>query len=212
MEWTRSTWLRALVIGVLAVYVPFQLTQRDWLWTAVGAVLLVLNLLSWRRRGPSGPVASAPAGGDGPVTAGGVDVTLGELMARPELQEIWGSGPAVWRQVSHLGEGDDLDLPAAEVADHVWISEDDDVPSAQTRWLVAVDDELKPLLDLDRAEEEDPLVAVIAGHPAVAEVMHTDREEYLVVTRTSLTLEEVAELAARGLIAHHREASDRLGR
>ena len=215
MEWARSNTFRGLVVGMLVIFVALQVTQREWSWVAVGSALLVLNLLLWRRhraitgrgRASAPVVVSASL-----VMEPGVDATLTELLDRPAVQQVWSTGPAVWKQVSYLDDADGLELSAAEVADYVWILTHDDetVRQMQTHWSVGVGDELKPLLDLDIAEDDDQLVATLASHPAVAEAEHTDREQYHVVLRAPLTLDDMAALAARGLIAHHIDAVRRL--
>lgn len=224
MQWARSNTFRGLVVGMLVVFVVIQGTERAWVWLGIGTALLVLNLVSWRRqhgRGATHPQAAPRHAPSRHATTrastcllmpDGVDATLSELLERSPVQQAWNTGPAVWRQVSYLEDRDDLELRADEVADYVWISTYDDETIAQTQahWAVGVGDELKPLLDLDVPEEEDPLVAMLASHPSVAEAVHSDREQYHVVLRAPITLDDMAALAARGLIAHHLDAVRRL--
>jgi hypothetical protein len=213
MDWTRSDAFRGVVVALLLVYVVVQATLGDWTWVAIGTALLVLNLVLWAVRAPAAPAvpgSSAPT--TEPLVPVGVDSTLADLLDRPGVQQAWSAGPAIWQQVSYLDDEDDLELPAHEVADYVCVSSYDDETVRQTEmhWSVAVGDELKPLLDLDVDEGSDPLVATLAGHPSVDEVQHSDREQYQVALRAPMTLDDMAVLAARGLVAHHLEAVRRL--
>lgn len=212
MEWTRSSTVRALVVGLLGVLLLVQVVRDEWSWALVTAALLALNVVSWRRQTTRTGSTSASDSDDlGPPD--GVEVRLATLLHRLPVQRAWSAGPAVWQQAAHVKGGDDLQLSAAEVADHVWIGRDPGrLRGAPPEWSVAVDDELKPLLDLDLVEEQDPLVRVLAEHPSTTDVAHVDREVYCFAERHPMTLEEVAVLAARGLIAHHRAAGSGPGR
>lgn len=202
MKWTQSNTFRGVVVAVLVAFVVLQVVQRDWPWLLAGCALLLLNVVSWRAQ-------LSMAGRGVPLVPTGADMTLSELLDRPAVRHAWDAAPAVWHQVSYLVDEEDLSLEAAEVADHVWI-----ISGAETQWhwSVAVGDELKPLLDLDVDQDADPLIATVSAHPAVAEVDHVDREEYAVVLRAPMTLDEVAALAVRGLVAHHLDAVRRLKR
>lgn len=207
VKWTQSNTFRGFVVAVLVVFVVLQVVQRDWPWLLAGSALLLLNVVSWRAQvSRAGRAPVLPRGDLAPDAA---DVTLSELLDRPAVRQAWDTSPAVWRQVSYLEDDDDLSLEASEVADYVWLLTSDET---QWHWSVAVGDELKPLLDLDVDPDEDPLIATLAGHPAVAEVDHVDREEYAVVLRSAMTLDEIAVLAVHGLVAHHLDAVRRLKR
>lgn len=208
MMWTRSNTTRGIVIALLVAFIVIQVAQRDWPWVGVMTALLALNVLSWRaQRSRSG---RPDVGGSGAgLVPTGVDSTLSELLDRPAVQQVWSSAPRTWQQVSYLGDEGDLALDADEVADYVWVITHDD-ESEQAHWSVAVGDELKPLLDLDVDQDADPLIATLLAHAAVVEALHADREVYEVVVRTPMTVDEIATLAARGLIAHHLDAVRRL--
>lgn len=143
---------------------------------------------------------------------------LVDLLDRPAVKAAWDDGPALWRSVwpdfAHHGEDepvdeeDDFFFTAAEVAALVGIESCDigDFAELEAHWTVRVSDELQPFLDLDLEELVDPTVAVLSGHPSVAHVEHGSREEWHVCVDAPLVLEEVASLAARGLIANHLDA------
>lgn len=203
MEWARTNTVRAVVVGLLVIFVVAQAVQRDWAWLAAGTALLLLNLVLWREYRASGPSGATTTGAPD-EEAPDVDATLSELMGLPGVAEAWRSGPDVWRQVSYLDDEDDLSMPAREVADYAWVT------CSDGEWSVAVGDELKPLLDLDLPGDQDPLVTTLAAHRGVAQVHHSDREQYDVVLSAPVRLAELASLAARGLVSHHLEAVRRL--
>ncbi|UUZ60448.1 hypothetical protein [Nocardioides sp. B-3] len=210
MKIAQNSVLRGLVVGMLIVFVGVEVTQRDWSWVGVGTVLLLANIASWRHQ-LSGAGRPATPGADGTLVPHDVDLTLGALLDRPSVRQARDAAPAVWQQVLDLVEEVDLSMEASDVAELVWLTTDD-AAHGPWHWSVAVGDELKPLLDLDVPEDQDPFVATVSAHPAVADVAHVDREEYAVVLRSPMTLDEMAVLAVHGLVAHHRDAVRRLKR
>ncbi len=212
MNWTRRERFRALVVALMATALVLNLIQRDWLWIAITTALLVLNLVSWRHDRVRTKRDNSPAPADlpsPPVSQMGIDATLAELLDLPVVAQAWNIGPEVWRQVAYLDEDDDLALPATEVAHFIWVSTLGTHHSPMD-WSLAVGEELKPLLDLDVEAEEDPIIRTLLDNPAVAEAVHSDREQYDVVLRAPLALGDMAALAARALIAHHLDAVRRL--
>lgn len=206
MSWARSTPFRAVVVAGLLILLLGNLAEGDWAWVGIFAAVVALNLWTWRRQrsierdaaGVSGPAADR-------LLPAAIEVTLADLLDRPRVRDAWAVGPAMWQQGGPVGGGlpeEDLHLSSAEVAEYVWITvvdEDDETPT----WSVGVGDELKPLMDLDLDVHEDRLVAVLGSHPAVAAVDHSDREQYEVTVRGRMSLDDIAVLVARGLIAHH---------
>ncbi|QIK74292.1 hypothetical protein [Nocardioides piscis] len=212
MEWTRSKTFRGFVIALLAIFLVIQVAQRDWPWVGVMTALLVANIASWRAQQNRSLQPRAPAVPKGALVPPGVDVTLRELLDRPAVRQAWSTAPVVWQQVSYLDDEENLSLTADEVANFVWVSTHDVGPSQtqSAHWSVGIGDELKPVLDLDVPEDEDALTATLADSPAVGEVAHMDREDYEVTLAAPMTLDEIAALAAQGLIAHHLDAVRRL--
>ena len=207
MEWTRSPVMRALAMAASVGLVVVHWDQRNgWFW--VGVALVVLNVagfLASRSRAAHGELFTGSRGADG----GALDDEdehshrLDELLALPGVAAVFAAGPDVWRQVSYLD--DPLgSTTAEELAEFVWLEHDDD------GWAIGLGDEVKPYLDLDVPEEDDPVVAVLRNHPSVEDAYHEDREVYRVELRRPLSTEEFAELAARALVSHHAQAVARL--
>jgi hypothetical protein len=208
MEWARSNTARTVVVSFLVVYLAVLVTEKEWSTVPWFAALLVINLVLWwvHLRSSRREEAGLGLAGRTGLTEPGVDATIAELLDRPAVAAAWSARPDVWRQVSYIEEGDDLATPAEDVAESIWITSDDE----EGEWSVSVGDELKPLLDLDVDEDEDPLVLTLRSHPAVAEAGHMDREVYVATLRAPLTLDEFTVLAIRGLLAHHDDAVRRL--
>lgn len=202
MEWTRSPWMRAIaLVASLALVVTHWEGQGPWFW--VGAVLVLLNLAgparAGSRAGRSPGDASDPDGGSTHREA--QEHRLVDLLGSPGVAAAFAAGPRLWRQVSHLDDGQLDPMTADELAGHVWLELDDD------GWTIGLDDEVKPYLDLDLDEADDPVVTVLRAHPAVGDAYHEDREVYRVEQHGPLGVDETAELAARALVAHHVHAA-----
>lgn len=84
---------------------------------------------------------------------------------------------------------------AEELAAFVWIENDEG-------WAIGLGDEVKPYVDLDIDEADDPVTHVLENHPAVEDAFHEDREVYRIEQRRPISTEEFAELAARALVSH----------
>ena len=91
---------------------------------------------------------------------------------------------------------------AEELAAFVWIEHDEE-------WAIGLGDEIKPYVDLDIDEADDPVISVLKNHPAVREAFHEDREVYRIEQRRPISTDEFAELAARALVSHHSHAASR---
>lgn len=188
----------------LAVAAAVTLVVRGWeerggfFW--VGVALLLLNIAGYaasRRAAEEGTGPAAPPDGR--------PHRLVELRHLPAVAAALAAAPPRWQQVSCPEEAFgpfDLD----EVLAHVWLEPDG------ADWLVAVDDELKPYLDLDVDERGDPALRTFLAHPSVAAAWHEDREVYRVETARGVGLEELGALAVHALAAHHGDAAARLPR
>ena len=206
MSWTRSIPFRLVVIALLLVVLVANAADGDWTWVALAGALLVLNVVGLgvqlrarARPAAVGPTPPLPRQDDGVM----VGTTLAALAPQvPEVAAAWAEGPQTWEQVSLLEEVTEP-WPAAEVLEHVYVESDGET------WRVAVEDDIFSLVDLDMPEEEDPLLATLRSHPAVADAWHADREVYEAELGAPLELPGFAALAARGLVAHHLLARQR---
>ena len=191
MEWTRSPLMRALALMASVALVVVHWQDRGvWFWVGVALTLLNLaGILAARSR------TGMPAGRQSEQREQGGSHTLGELLSLPGVATALAAGPPVWQQVSYLD--DPLGpMPVEELADYMWIEDHDG-------WGIGLGDEVKPYLDLDLDEADDPIIDVLRSHPAVADAYHEDREVYRVEERRPIGTEEFAELAARALVSHH---------
>ncbi len=185
MEWTRSPLMRAVALAAsVGLVVIHWDTRGPWFW--VGVALVALNVAGLAARSRTGPPAEPEEGGS---------YRLADLLFVPGVAAALAAGPEVWRQVSYLDDPIEP-MPVRELAAYVWVGHDAD-------WSIGLGDELKPHLDLDLDEAEDPIIGVLLAHPAVADAFHEDREVYRVETRRRISTEEFAELAARALVSHH---------
>jgi hypothetical protein len=178
----------------LTASVALILVHRDergaWFW--VGVALLVLNLVGLRATGSQ----AARSGEDGRSHR------LDELLSLPGVAAAFAAGPALWRQVSYLDDTQFEPTTAEELAAFIWIENHE-------AWTIGLGDEVKPYVDLDMNEADDPVISVLEAHPAVEEAVHEDREVYRVEQRQPISTEEFAELAARALVTHHVQAAAR---
>ena len=191
--------MRSLALAASAALVVIHADERGrWFW--VGLALVVLNVggfLSRRLRADQG--ASSAGHGD----ESGRSHLLAELLSLPGVAAALADGPRVWRQVSHLDATAFEPTPAEELAEFVWLEQDDE------GWTIALGDEVKPYVDLDMDEAVDPVISVLESHPAVERAVHEDREVYRIEQRRALSTTEVAELTARALVSHHLRAAGR---
>jgi hypothetical protein len=104
--------------------------------------------------------------------------------------------------VSYLHDTEFEPTTGEELAAFIWIENDEG-------WTIGLGDEVKPYVDLDIDEADDPVISVLKAHPAVEEAFHEDREVYRIEQRRPIGTEEFAELAARALVSHHVHAAAR---
>lgn len=205
MGWTRGSWMRALALAASIALVVTHWSERDgWFW--LGAALVALNLLTlWRsRRIPVGGTDQAGADRAGADAEEATDLSLAELLDRPGVAAAFAAGPEWWCQVSYLDDEPLDPLTVPEVASYVWIENSDG-------WGIGLGEEMKPHLDLDLPEEDDPIVNVLKSHPGVTDAYHEDREVYRIEQSRPISVEEFAELVVRALVAHHVRVAARLG-
>lgn len=200
MEWTRSPLMRAIALTAsIALVVVHWEDRGTWFW--VGVALTVLNLLGIWSAKARADRPDRPAGRPQHDDEEGGSPRLVELLSLPGVAAALAEGPPLWQQVSYLDDpmGPLEPMPVEELAEYIWLERDHG-------WAIGLGDELKPYLDLDVPEEDDPVVAVLKSHPAVADAYHEDREVYRVEQRGPISTEEFAELAARALVSHHVDA------
>lgn len=208
MDWTRSPLMRTFALAASVALTLIHWDERGaWFW--VGVALVVLNVSGfltsrWRAgRGDGSTVSHWP--GDLPLDGEGEDGQshrLDELLSVPGVAAAFAAGPQEWRQVSYRDDTQFEPTTAEELAAFVWIENDEG-------WAIGLGDEVKPYVDLDIDEAEDPVISVLKAHPAVEDAFHEDREVYRIEQRRPITTEEFAELAARALVSHHVHAAAR---
>ncbi len=188
-------------VGLVVVYWD---ERGAWFWLGVALVVLnLVGLLASRSRDAHGelfPGSHEPGGMSDSEDE--QSHRLDALLALPGVAAAFAAGPQVWRQVSYL-EDPFAPTTAEDLAEFIWLEYDDD------GWAIGLGDEVKPYVDLDMPEEDDPAVSVLKAHPAVEDAYHEDREVYRVEQRRPLGTEEFAELAARALVSHHVQAAAR---
>lgn len=209
LPWLTRPWVRVALIVVIGLILVSEWPERGllfWLGILVIGMQVIALAVGTQpaRAGADSESGSANVNVDDDSEAS-IDVRLVELLDRPEVAAAVAEAPSMWRQVSYLE--DELEpVPLTELAEDIWVSLDGE------GWTVAVGDELKPYLDLDVDEEDDPLVQALVAHPAFAIAYHEDREVYRAEPPVSLPVEEFAALAVRGLTRHHLAAVERLDR
>lgn len=176
-----------------------------WFW--VGTALVFLNIggfLATRSRAVRGEPPNGPHGSSD-VPQDSEDERshrLDELLSLPGVAAAFAAGPPLWRQVSYLDDPPLEPTTPEDLAAFIWLEYDDG-------WTIGLGDEVKPYVDLDIPEEDDPVIHVLQSHPAVKDAYHEDREVYRVEQRRPISSEEFAELTARALVSHHVQAAAR---
>lgn len=205
MGWTRKPLMRALALVASAALVITHWDERGaWFW--LGVSLLVLNVAGiLTTRSLAGhaepPIASPwpdPRVDDQPEI--GKSHRLVEFLSSPGVAEAFAQGPQIWRQVSYHEHAQVEPTTAHELAAFVWLEHDEG-------WAIDLGDEIKPYVDLDIEDADDPAIIVLKSHPAVADAFHGEREVYRVEERRPIGPDEFAELAARALVSHHMHAA-----
>lgn len=210
MRWTRHPLVRAAALGAAAYLVVTRATRLDgWFWIGVLFVVLnVVGLVAQQRSARRGEEPTSSAVARERLQDGDEDeVRLADLLGDPAVASAWATAPAQWQQVSHLDDpsGPVGPMPAVELAAFVWLLRD------RLEWQIALGEELKPYLDLDAPEDQDPILRVLRAHPAVEEAWHEDREVYVVQPVREMALDRLARLAAHALAAGQVEAAARRG-
>lgn len=193
---TRAAALAASVYLVIA----YAEERSFFFW--VGLVLVALNVTgilaqarSSRRGARSGPVRADPDADS---------ALLSELLHDPAISTAWATAPAHWVQVT------DPDGPGGRVVAAPQLARFARVARDGVEWRLEVEDGLEPFLDLDAAEQDDAILAVLRGHPVVVEASREGREVYVVRPRHEIPLDRFARLAARALAAGQVAAAARL--
>lgn len=195
---TRAAALAASVYLVIA----YAEERSFFFW--VGLVLVALNVTGILARARASRSGARP----GPVRAdpGAVTARLSELLHDPAVATAWATAPTHWVQVTDPdGPGGPGHVAAAgELARFARVARDG------IEWQVAVEHGLQPFLDLDAAEQDDAILAVLRGHPVVDEAWRAGREVYVVRPRHEIPLDRFARLAARALATGQVTAAARL--
>jgi hypothetical protein len=209
MEWTRSPLMRTIALTASVALILIHWDERGaWFW--VGVALVVLNLIGFlttrSQAVPDGErFTGSQSPGDLPLDRqreDGQSHRLEELLSLPGVAAAFAAGPQLWRQVSYVYDTQFEPTTAEELAAFIWIENHEG-------WAIGLGDEVKPYVDLDIDETDDPLISVLKAHPAVEEAFHEDREVYTIEQRQPISTEEFAELAARALVSHHVHAAAR---
>lgn len=192
----------AALAASLYLVIAYADERGTWFW--VGLLLVVLNVTGLVAQVRSRARAAQPVQPAPDLDAD--SVRLVDVLGDPAVVSAWATAPDHWAQVAYLDDpsGPHEPASAAGLAAFVWLVRDGE------EWQVAVGDEVKPYLDLDAAEDEDAILAVLRSHPAVAEAWHEDREVYVVRPHHSLPLDRFARLAARALASGQVAAARRL--
>lgn len=195
---TRAAALAASVYLVIA----YAEERSFFFW--VGLVLVALNVTGILAQARSSRRGARPR----PVRADpDADAArLSELLHDPAIATAWATAPTHWVQVTDPdGPGGPGRVVAApELARFARVSRDG------SEWRLEVEDGLEPFLDLDAAEQDDAILAVLRGHPIVVEAWRAGREVYVVRPRYEIPLDRFARLAARALAAGQVHAASRL--
>jgi hypothetical protein len=197
--------MRTLALIAAIVLVVLRWGERDtWFWLGVTLVVLnVVGLLASRSSAKVGQASEPAAAGSQRLDEPQEDdrsYRLATLLSAPGVAAALAAGPPAWRQVSYLADFQVDPMTPEELAGYIWLE-------AQDGWSIGLADEVKPYLDLDLDETEDPMIDVLRSHPSVEDAYHEDREVYRIAARGPLSTEEFAELAARALVSHHNHAA-----
>ena len=152
--------------------------------------------MSWLTRLLGG--AGAGAGGAGQPDV--EQVALEDVRHLPRVAATIAAAPSEWRGTTwSYGDDDPVDasLPLEQLLAWMWVGADGGV------WNFSLGDELKPLIDLDADEEDDPVLATLLEEPRVSRAYHEDRELYCAEVSAALSLEDAAALFLRALTRGH---------
>ena len=70
-------------------------------------------------------------------------------------------------------------------------------------WSFSVGEELKPLVDLDAPEQDDPVLLTLREEPRISRAYHQDRELYRAEVSSALEVEAAAALFLHALTRAH---------
>ncbi len=84
-----------------------------------------------------------------------------------------------------------------EILEWIWVTADDGM------WSFSVGEQLKPLVDLDADEEDDPVLVTLLGEQRVVRANHEDRELYCAEVTSALSVEDATALFLRALTRGH---------
>ena len=153
--------------------------------------------MSWWRR--STEQADPAAGGERQRDV--EEVSLADVRDLPRVAAAIAAAPSEWRGTTWAYRDEDEPLDASASLDEVleWAL----VMADDGRWDFSVADELKPLIDLDADDEDDPVLATLLEEPRIGRAYHEDRELYCAEVTSPLTVEEAAALFLRALTRGH---------
>ena len=129
------------------------------------------------------------------------EVSLADVRDLPRVAAAIAAAPSEWRGTTwaYGDEDEPVDASASleELLDWIWVAADDGV------WSLSLGEELKPLVDLDADEEDDPVLVTLLEEPRVRRAYHEDRELYCVEVASPLSAEDAAALFLRALTRGH---------
>jgi hypothetical protein len=128
------------------------------------------------------------------------EVSLADVRDLPLVAAAIAAAPTEWGGTTWAyGEAEPVDASASleELLDWIWVEADDGV------WSLSLGEELKPLVDLDADEEDDPVLMTLLAEHRVHRAYHEDRELYCVEVTSPLSVEDAAALFLRALTRGH---------
>ncbi|MBT0768273.1 hypothetical protein KIH74_05025 [Kineosporia sp. J2-2] len=128
------------------------------------------------------------------------DTLLGRLDA-PEVAAARAVCPSRWVSIPEGLDDDDFTFTTEEVCQEVGFGSGD-----EGAWSLFLHDSIRPVVDVDVDDAQDPLLRTLRAHPLVVEAEHSDRELYEWRTRGEPSEGEMAALALTGLAAAQERA------
>ncbi|MBT0770242.1 hypothetical protein KIH74_14975 [Kineosporia sp. J2-2] len=128
------------------------------------------------------------------------DTLLGKLYS-PEVAAARAACPSRWVGLPEGLDDDDLTFTTEEVCAEVGFG-----PGEEGEWSLFLHDGIRPVVDVEVRDEDDPLLRTLLSHPLVVQAEHSDRELYEWSTVGAPSEGEMAALVLRGLAAAQERA------